>query len=668
MKKKLPVLFLSSLLLAKLTAQVCTFPGQTPASAILICSPDPVIQNTPTFCGQSQVPVNCIGNPALYENVNPNFFRMACYTSGTLGFVIHPSDLNANYDWQLFDVTNTNPFDIFTNPALFRACNWSPEPGETGASADGTDIMVCNKPGENTFSLMPDIIKGHTYLLMVCNPNASQGNYQLSFEGGNASIADTTQPHLWFTSLNCNATNIFVRLNKPLKCSSIAPDGSDFSLNGGIIITGATPGSCGNSFGTDTVILTLAQPLPIGNYTLTVNNGTDGNTLVDICGNSVLAGENIPVKAGPLQPTLMDSARSSGCSPSYIDLVFKKPVLCSSIAPDASDFIITGPQAVTAKLSNLNCSSGTSVVIRLDFTEKLITPGVYTVKIKTGTDGNTIIDECGLQTPAGSSVTFDVRSPVSAQFSFSTHSSCKADTLYFFHDGNNGVQSWSWKFDNNPTSTSQNTTKIISDTITHHMRLIVSNGACSDTSQQVIRNLKRVFAGFITPPAVCPGDMAIVQNKSYGPIDRWEWNFGNGTVSYLPSPPPQSFTANGRFSNYTIRLVVINDQTHCSDTAKQVIRALPECFVQVPSAFTPNGDGLNDYMGPLNTGMADNLEFRVYGHFGQLVFLSGKNGKGWDGVFRGVPQNSGLYAWLITYTDHYSGKRVLLKGTTLLLR
>ncbi len=45
----------------------------------------------------------------------------------------------------------------------------------------------------------------------------------------------------------------------------------------------------------DTVVLTMSNALPPGNYTITVKNGTDGNTLLDNCSNSMAVGENISV-------------------------------------------------------------------------------------------------------------------------------------------------------------------------------------------------------------------------------------------------------------------------------------------------------------------------------------------------------------------------------------
>jgi hypothetical protein len=220
---------------AFVNAQQCNNPGQTPETAFLVCGSDAYVMNNPEFCGLQRVATPC---PAgyTYENTNPHFFRMNCFSSGTLGFIIEPDEAVANYDWQLFDITSTNPNDMFTNPALFVACNWSADPGTTGASIDGTDLIVCGGPGGALFSKMPVITAGRSYLLMVSDKSFSLQGYQLTFTGGTASITDLEEPALYRTLTGCSSITVTVRLNKKILCTSIASDGSDFQISGGTAI------------------------------------------------------------------------------------------------------------------------------------------------------------------------------------------------------------------------------------------------------------------------------------------------------------------------------------------------------------------------------------------------------------------------------------------------
>src|SRR5690606_8553290 len=112
------------------------------------------------------------------------WYKFTCFTAGTLGFVITPMDLADDYDWQLFDITGRNPDEVYTNPALFVASNWSGNPGTTGASAAGSSLVNCAGPSYPTFSSMPSLIKDHEYILLVSHFTRftpSQLGYSLEF-------------------------------------------------------------------------------------------------------------------------------------------------------------------------------------------------------------------------------------------------------------------------------------------------------------------------------------------------------------------------------------------------------------------------------------------------------------------------------------------------------
>jgi gliding motility-associated-like protein len=669
-KRVIPTAFI--LLLTKfLPAQICTNPGQTPPSAILLCSNEPVSQSSVPICGQLNIPVPC-NDGAAHQNVNPIWYKIGCFGSGTLGFVITPSNLNDNYDWQLFDITTHNPDDVFSVSGLFVACNWCPDPGETGASIDGINTTVCSIPGQLLFSDMPVIIAGHEYLLMISNHNGTPDGFQLVITGGSAVISDPMEPQLLSARQSCDGSKLILKLNRGMRCSSLAPDGSDFIISGGYIFTSASSTGCGSSPVTDSIILTLNSPLTNGNYILTAQNGSDGNTLTDICNRSIFPGQQLLFTVASLQPTPMDSVQLKNCSPSSLKLVFKKPIQCNSIETGGSDFKITGPQPVVITGIKTNCNTGippasTVFEITLDLSASILTGGVYQLQLVRGADGNTLIDECGLSTPP-TTLNFTLKNAVSADFNYSVRSSCKTDTLSFFHDGNNGAINWNWSFDNNSTSNLQNPVKIFPDSGLHKIRLVVSNGSCTDSLTKNITLQNKITAAFIAPAGVCPGDPVQLINKSTGNINNWQWNLGNGVTSNLSTPPAYQYAINGITTDYTVKLVAINSQFNCSDSATHIIKALKNCYAAIPTAFTPNGDGLNDYLYPLNASKADHMEFKIYNRMGQLVFISNNLSKKWDGKFLGLPQDTGLFIWMLSYTHHDTGEKIFLKGTTLLIR
>jgi hypothetical protein len=62
------------------------------------------------------------------------------------------------------------------------------------------------------------------------------------------------------------------------------------------------------------------------------------------------------------------------------------------------------------------------------------------------------------------------------------------------------------------------------------------------------------------------------------------------------------------------------------------------------------------------------MEFRVYNRLGQLVFETKDWTKKWDGKIKGIVQTTGVYAWILSFTNHDTGEKVFMKGTTLLIR
>lgn len=106
----------------------------------------------------------------------------------------------------------------------------------------------------------------------------------------------------------------------------------------------------------------------------------------------------------------------------------------------------------------------------------------------------------------------------------------------------------------------------------------------------------------------------------------------------------------------------------CEAMAEVTVRVEP--FMQVPNAFSPNGDGLNDYFAPVITGEDYFLQsFLVFDRWGQCVYEAYLNNglRGWDGSANGKPAEMGVYFYQIIINNP-SGNQVLKKGDVTLVR
>jgi gliding motility-associated-like protein len=86
-----------------------------------------------------------------------------------------------------------------------------------------------------------------------------------------------------------------------------------------------------------------------------------------------------------------------------------------------------------------------------------------------------------------------------------------------------------------------------------------------------------------------------------------------------------------------------------------------------PSAFTPNGDGLNDTYRPVLSGEVTQYLLRIYNRKNQLVFQTTHPEESWDGNYRGTVQPHGAYLFILQYTTE-KGEKKTEKGEFLLLR
>lgn len=665
-RKLLLLLFLSYSSIAQ--TQVCSNLGQNPGTAFPVCGSSAFAQSNVAICGDRSIPTPCTNTPALFQDKNPYWYKFTCFESGTLEFVITPNNLDDDYDWQLFDITGHNPEEVYTNAELFVACNWSGEPGKTGASSIGTSLQLCEGPGVPLYSSTPQLQQGHNYLLLVSHFTDSQSGYSLDFEGGSASITDTTPPRLQAARLFCDNRRISIKLNKRMKCGSLASDGSDFTISApSVSAEAASAVSCTTGFDMDSLILTFNAPLEPGNYKISIVNGSDANTLLDNCDAAIPIGDSLSFEVLLSQPAAFDSISPPGCAPDELNVVFSDPILCSSIATDGSDFIINGSTSSVVTAASTVCSDNVTTLVKLKLSSPIYKEGNYEVALARGSDGNTVTNECSLETPAGSIINFSTKDTVSADFNYTISYGCKADTGIFLYSGGSQVNQLSWQFDNRTTSTQQNPVYVFPTFGEQHVRLQVSNGTCTDSSEATFSLDNELKANFAAPVSLCPQDVGNFRDSSIGKVVTWDWNFGNGTTSTLQNPPAQVFQITTRDENYAVRLIV-RDEHDCFDTAMRQVKVLNNCYITVPTAFTPNNDGVNDYLYPINAFKAKNLIFKVYNRLGQLVFETTDFMRKWDGSFKGIKQQTGTYVWTFQYTNIDTGQPFSLKGTTVLIR
>ena len=95
-----------------------------------------------------------------------------------------------------------------------------------------------------------------------------------------------------------------------------------------------------------------------------------------------------------------------------------------------------------------------------------------------------------------------------------------------------------------------------------------------------------------------------------------------------------------------------------------------DCEVYIPTAYTPNNDGLNDVFMPIYNCKILDFELLIYNRYGELIYTSENHQQGWDGTYNGTKAPQGVYAWILKYEAliQNAPKEFQKTGTVTLIR
>lgn len=145
--------------------------------------------------------------------------------------------------------------------------------------------------------------------------------------------------------------------------------------------------------------------------------------------------------------------------------------------------------------------------------------------------------------------------------------------------------------------------------------------------------------------------------------DAYTWS----PAQWLSDPnSPTTLASPESDISYRVTVTQLPENCSASDTVRIKVFLLPPSFY-VPTAFSPNGDGLNEILKPIALGMRNLRYFRIYNRVGNLVFETTELGKGWDGYYKGNPQDPGNYVWM-AQGETWKGEFITKKGNAVLIR
>ena len=287
-------------------------------------------------------------------------------------------------------------------------------------------------------------------------------------------------------------------------------------------------------------------------------------------------------------------------------------------------------------------------------------------------------DPVGPCTFSSSNVTFRFYQNPNVNFIADDPNGCPTHCVNFTDQSTVGgaganLASWSWDFgDGSSASTDANPYHCFELTGLYDIKLIVtSNQGC--TSSLSIPQMIEVYALPIAEFTPTPSYATVIEpvitmlNQSSPDVNYWNWDLGDGTLLNPGTANPTHAYPNQSYGDYTVTLIVSN-ANDCYDTVAHPVSIGPEFTFFIPNAFSPNGDGKNDYFYGTGIGITK-YDIWIFDRWGNMIFHGNDLGDQWDGKANDGDNAAQIdvYIWKVQLTDVFN-KTHNYTGTVTLVR
>ncbi|MBU6157672.1 MAG: gliding motility-associated C-terminal domain-containing protein [Bacteroidetes bacterium] len=260
--------------------------------------------------------------------------------------------------------------------------------------------------------------------------------------------------------------------------------------------------------------------------------------------------------------------------------------------------------------------------------------------------------------------TFNFQVTPNIRAGFGASNGCAPYALRF-QDSTVGAQRYLWEVSDGQTSSDPNPQfQLNTPGIYTIKQTIFNDNSCNkiDSTTRSVEVSGAPSAGFsyspLPPKENTPTNFF---SNTSADVVKWEWDFGDGSASEEKNPTHQ-FEA----TNFFRVCQTVTNANNCTDSACQSVEALVSILFDLPNAFTPNGDGMNDIFQVRGFGIT-NMTFRIFNRQGLLVFESKSPNIGWDGTYQNKPQPMDTYAWTLDI-EYFNGEKTRKNGEVTLIR
>ena len=275
--------------------------------------------------------------------------------------------------------------------------------------------------------------------------------------------------------------------------------------------------------------------------------------------------------------------------------------------------------------------------------------GTFSVSLTATTDSGCV---------ASNSIDVEVHPNPEPAFSALPAEGCTPLEVLFINEttiGNGVLSEYFWTLGDTITSTSPNPTRVYQDSGFYNVSLTaISAEGCTTTitEENAVRaNITPVAQFSIIKERVSLLDAELELTEYSLHAETYYWNLGDGTTS-TEVLPAHTYAEPGIYD-----VVLIVENGDCSDSDFGRIVVDPIFTFYVPSAFTPDDDGINETF--FGTGEAIQIyNMKISNRWGELLFESNDPDFHWDGTYRGKQVQAGTYVYEFFILDIYERDHV----------
>ena len=139
--------------------------------------------------------------------------------------------------------------------------------------------------------------------------------------------------------------------------------------------------------------------------------------------------------------------------------------------------------------------------------------------------------------------------------------------------------------------------------------------------------------------------------------------FSNVSINYAQASSDLNYDENLNI----YRVVALRNQNNLIESVSNAVVVEKPYALYSPNAFSPDGDGINDFFKISGQGIID-YQIEIFNRWGQMVYKSLDLGKGWDGTFKGKNLPTGTYVYKIKTSKYGVEQNLVKSGSFALVR